>query len=76
MLFYAGIWNSKQIMHIFSYYYKVLKLIIYTRLRNTRDKNVNTFSTFTSRFFNLKFSLREKKKLSIDFMKTVTSKKM
>lgn len=76
MLFYAGIWNSKQIMRIFSYYYKVLKLIIYTRLRNTRDKNVNTFSTFTSRFFNLKFSLREKKKLSIDFMKTVTSKKM
>ena len=62
-------------MRIFNYYFRGLKLIIYTRLRNTRNKNVKTFSTFTSRFFNLKFSVSEKNIFSVDFMKTVTSEK-
>ena len=44
-------------------------------MKNAKDKNVKKLSTFAGRFFNLLFSLGEKKS-SIDWMTTVKLGKM
>ena len=38
-------------------------------LKNGRDKNVKTFSTFTNSFFNFQFSLRKKIQVQLSQVK-------